>query len=985
MFPRFAVGLGYTLLLLAVGLLVLGVHFMSGTVPSSVGSATVSGIGAAVDIDRDEYGIPHIHAATERDAWFGLGYAEAQDRLFQMEFTRRIGQGRMSEIFGKRTLIVDRWARTIGFTRIADQMWMKAGNRTREVLTAFSKGVNEYIHAHKDKLGFEFDALKLQPEDWQPRDCMIIGRLMSWEMNFSYLSDAAFGDFSLMLDSAHMRSLYPDYPDDGATVLEGANPANFVSNYLQIAAVPAMAISKSEKPILSTPKPPVVVPSNPIATPKHTITPKPAPKPISAKPATPQKHPAVHTPANSPAPPPQGHPRYTPPKPRIPQSPPRTGSLQMPSQFYAEFREVQREIDNVIGSHAGGGGSNSFVVAPSRTKSGGAILENDAHLELRAPARWYLAHVTSDDGLNVAGFLIPGVPLFLAGRNANISWGITNGMADESDYFIEKFDTSGLQYVGSNGMSRKFWVIRDTIRVQDSIKTNPMRIVPVSVLMTVHGPIVSDIHPDSLVRAFEGDPRAGGIPGTTFFSQARPVALTWNGLYALTDEMAGFVNLARAKTIAEARNGMGGFATPCLNLCLADTKGNIGYQFIGRLPKRSGSEERLMLPRDGTNPADAWTGFIYTAGLPSMVDPARGYIVSANNPPTRNRPIAYGNNWEPSSRADRITELIERGGRIDTSTIAHIQTDIISPFDLRRVLSYLLALYPDPHPPRITPDSTSAFLLDSMQTSWKEDSLRTQTSMSDSAIHLVIQKDSMYLASRRPPEDTIKIPKIDPFTAQVLDYLRNWDGGMRAEEISPTIFSVFLNRLIENTFRDELGTERYNEFIYLDNVPLRTLARILPDSANVWWDNVTTHGPQPEHRDSIIQISFRESLRILAMTFGPDIRTWQWGKLHTLTYRHPFDKLVDIDAGAMPGGPTTVLQATYYLWKPYEMQIGPSMRMIADMKSPNLLAALPTGNSEAVFGDHYKDMVELFKRGGLVSVPLFEHKAEWKRFELVPR
>ena len=976
MFPRFAVGLGYTLLLLAIGLLVLGVHFMSGTVPPSIGSAAVSGIGAAVDIDRDEYGIPHIHAATERDAWFGLGYAEAQDRLFQMEFTRRIGQGRMSEIFGKRTLVVDRWARTIGFTRIADQMWAKAGSRTREVLNAYVSGINEYIHVHKARLGFEFDALKLEPEDWQPRDCMIVGRLMSWEMNFSYLSDAAFGDFSLVLDSAHMRSLYPDYPDDGATVLEGANPANFVSNYLQIAAVPAVRVAGAAPGTRSQPNPEVGAANLRAGAGGGTRHAQELP---------------VHTPANHQAPVPQGHPRVQP-KPHIPAPPPRTGSLQTQSQFYAEFREVQREIDNVIGSHAGGGGSNSFAIAPSRTKSGGAILENDAHLELRAPARWYLAHVTSDDGLNVAGFLIPGVPLFLAGRNADIAWGITNGMADESDYFIEKLDSSGLRYIAPNGTPRKFWVAHDTIEVKDSIEANPMQRIPIDVLMTVHGPIVSDIHPDSLARAFEDDRRAGGIPDKTFFSQARPVALTWNGLYALTDELAGFVNLTRAKSIAEARNGMSGFATPCLNLCLADTKGNIGYQFIGRLPKRSGSEERLMLPRDGTNPADAWTGFIYTAGLPSMIDPARGYIVSANNPPTRSRPFAYGNNWEPSSRADRITELIERGGRLDTGAIARIQTDIVSPFDLRRILSYLLALYPEPHPPRVTPDSSSAFLLDSMQISWKEDSLRTQTSMSDSAIHLIIQRDSIYFASHQQPEDTIKTSKVDPFTAQVLDYLRNWDGGMRAEEISPAIFSVFLNRLIENTFRDELGTERYNEFIYLDNVPLRTLARILPDSANVWWDNVTTHGPQPEHRDSIIKISFRQSLRILAMTFGPDIRTWQWGRLHTLTFRHPFDKqskliarLVDVDAGAMPGDPTTVLQATYYLWKPYEMQIGPSMRMIADMKSPNLLAALPTGNSEAVFGDHYKDMVELFKRGGLISIPLFEHKAEWKRFELVPR
>ncbi|HWF44513.1 MAG TPA: penicillin acylase family protein, partial [Candidatus Kapabacteria bacterium] len=930
---------------------------------------------------------------SEHDAWFGLGYAEAQDRLFQMELTRRTGQGRLSELFGEKTLAVDRWARTIGFARIADQMWLKAGSQTRDIFLAYTSGINQYIHTHSKSFGFEFDALKLTPEDWRPQDCLIIGRLMSWEMNFSYLSDAAFGDFSLVLDSAHMRSLYPDYPDDGATVLEGADPANFVTNYLQIAAMPATTIGRSAKlaggivsVVAKKDTSRVAVPIG-TATTHHAITP---------------------TPKNRPSPVPQGHTPPMPPRPRIPAPPKKIGELNgtdknnpAMSDCFETFREVEHELSEVVGSNVGGGGSNAFALAPSRTKTGGAILENDTHLELRAPARWYLAHISSDDGLNVAGFLIPGIPLILCGRNADLSWGITNGMADECDYFTQKLDTSATsgfpRYIGPNGAPRNFSVIHDTIEMQDSIKTNPLIKVPINILMTVQGPVVSEMHPDSLVRAFVGDRRAGGISDTTIFRTVRPgttriapVALQWNGLYALSDEMAGFIHLLRSKTIAEARSDMEGFATPCLNLCVADANGNIGYQYIGRLPRRSGNEERLMLPRDGSNPADAWTGFVH--GNYSLSTPARGYIVSANNPPMRNRSVPIGNNWEPSSRADRIADLIEHDGRLDTGAIARIQTDVISPFDLRRVLSYLLALYPDPHPPRITPDSTSAFRLDSMEIMWKEDSLRKQTSISDSAVRLIVQKDSLYIASRRPPEDTLKTPKIDLFTAEVLDYLRNWDGGMRAEEISPTIFSVFLNRLIENTFRDELGTERYKEFIYLDNVPLRTLARILPDSANVWWDNVNTLSNLPEHRDSIIQISFRESLRILARTFGRDLRTWQWGRLHTLTFRHPFDKqsalvarLVDIDAGAMPGGPTTVWQATYYLWKPYEMQIGPSMRMIADMKSPNLLASLPTGNSEAIFGDHYKDMVGLFKRGGLITVPLFDHGADWKRFELVPK
>src|SRR5665213_123833 len=232
MFSRFALGFGYLIFLLAVGLIVLGVHFMSRTVPSYTGTATVAGISGNVDIDRDEYAVPNIHAATERDTYFGLGYAEAQDRLFQMELERRLGAGRMSELFGAQSLPLDEWARTVGFHRIADQMWLKAGPHTRDVLTAFCSGINAYLRDHRTHLGFEFDALGLAPEDWKPQDCLIIGRLMAWEMNFSALTDAAYSDFSLALDSTHLHSLFPFYPSDGATVLGGASPAMFVSNYL---------------------------------------------------------------------------------------------------------------------------------------------------------------------------------------------------------------------------------------------------------------------------------------------------------------------------------------------------------------------------------------------------------------------------------------------------------------------------------------------------------------------------------------------------------------------------------------------------------------------------------------------------------------------------------------------------------------------------------------------------------------------------------
>ena len=996
MFSRFALGFGYLIFLLIAGLLVLGVHFMSATVPRYTGSATVAGISGNVDIDRDSYAIPHIHATTERDAYFGLGYAEAQDRLFQMELERRLGEGRMSEVFGPRSLPLDEWARTIGFSRIADQMWRKSGKHTREILSAFCSGINAYLGEHRTHLGFTFDALGLVPENWKPQDCLVIGRLMAWEMNFSALTDAAYSDFSLALDSAHLHALFPFYPTDGATVLGGPNPDMFVSNYL---AVPVSGHYNSfHKPALGPPSKP----------------PKPAGVLPAAKPR-PQAKPHPHLPVMR-----------------------RIGMSGMAHSEYAGIFQSGAVFDSAIGAFLGGG-SNSFVAAPSKTASGAALLENDTHLQLGSPSRWYLAHLTSDDGLNVAGFLIPGLPVILSGRSPNLAWGITSGMADECDYFVEKLDSTGTRYLLPNGTSRPFDIIHDTIlvrdmaRVSDNSTLDPLHRVPFEVRLTVNGPVMTGMHPDSLARSFQGDERAGGIPKRSIFNRTtRPVAMMWNGSYALSDELAGWLALPRATSVTEARVGMSGFATPCLNLCLADTHGNISYQYIGRLPRRSGSEERLLLPRDGTNPADAWQGFIPMRDLPHVTNPARGYIVSANNPPVAHAPIPFGLDWEPDSRADRLSELLQTDtAKLDVAAARKFQMDIISPYNLRRVLPYLLALYPNPNPPSIAPDSTWAFRIDSMRLSWKEDSLARFTSITDSAMQFLREKDSAWLAQHRPQTEKLRNGNtLDPFTARVLTYLRNWDGGMRSDEIAPAIYSVFLNRLLFNTFRNQLGTQRYAEFIYLDNIPLQTLADILPDTANIWWHPSTIENEalrmknkaavgdtagdtlsdtsssasssishlgsatfnSPCQRDSIIQTSFRESLRILALTFGRDIRQWQWGRMHTLTFRHPFDKagklvasFVDIPAGPMPGGPTTVLQGTYYLWNPYAMQIGPSMRMVTDMSQPILYGVLPTGNSEAIFGDHYKDMLPLYKRGKLIRISLTERNPKWKRFELRPQ
>ena len=108
----------------------------------------MSGLSANVDIVRDADAIPHILAVNKPDALFGLGYVHAQDRLWQMEFQRRIGHGRLSEIFGKAALPQDRFLRTVGFGRAARSAWDRLPADARRDVDAYVAGVNAFIAAH---------------------------------------------------------------------------------------------------------------------------------------------------------------------------------------------------------------------------------------------------------------------------------------------------------------------------------------------------------------------------------------------------------------------------------------------------------------------------------------------------------------------------------------------------------------------------------------------------------------------------------------------------------------------------------------------------------------------------------------------------------------------------------------------------------------------------------------------------------------------
>jgi Protein related to penicillin acylase len=161
-------------------------HYLRVGIPDHEGSIIVKGLKKEVSILRDASGIPHIIGETEADAFFALGYAMSQDRLFQMEFLRAAGNGSLSEILGESMIKSDKFLRRIMLRpRNAEDLFNTFPPRVQSMLTAFRDGINAFIKDDPD-LPIEFRLLGHAPMLWSIADMMAIVKLQSWQLSYNY-------------------------------------------------------------------------------------------------------------------------------------------------------------------------------------------------------------------------------------------------------------------------------------------------------------------------------------------------------------------------------------------------------------------------------------------------------------------------------------------------------------------------------------------------------------------------------------------------------------------------------------------------------------------------------------------------------------------------------------------------------------------------------------------------------------------------------
>ena len=253
---------GLLFLSLVIAAATLGYLWLQTSLPQTSGTTTVSGLTAPAEIIRDENGVPHIFAETEADAAFALGFAHAQDRLWQMEFMRRVGAGRLSEVIGRETLETDKFLRTLGLYRLAEQQAARLSPGPRLLVDAYASGVNALLETHKGAWPPEFVLLSFSPDTWRPADSLVWAKLMAFQLSVGWRGDLLRATLARKVGVERLRRLFPVVALDEADkltqddvgvmrALEAVVPPQLDSDSASNAWVVDGSHSQTGKPILA--------------------------------------------------------------------------------------------------------------------------------------------------------------------------------------------------------------------------------------------------------------------------------------------------------------------------------------------------------------------------------------------------------------------------------------------------------------------------------------------------------------------------------------------------------------------------------------------------------------------------------------------------------------------------------------------------------------------------------------------------------------
>lgn len=536
------------------------------------------------------------------------------------------------------------------------------------------------------------------------------------------------------------------------------------------------------------------------------------------------------------------------------------------------------------------GNSNSWVIAGRKTKSGRPILANDPHLQIEFPSVWYEMHLVAS-GLDVTGVTIPGVPFIVLGHNARLAWGITNTNADVQDLFLERVDV---------GRKRSYWrgqwVPVEVTPVEIPVRGQATR--RFEIWKTRHGPIFAAAGMDWTA------PPTWLSPETRPNDETRAYSLRWD---AGGDLVGSFEAMNRAADWPSFVTAVESFAIPSSNFVYADVEGNIGYAMSGRVPVRSGGDGAM--PIDGASGAGDWTGTIDPTSLPRVLNPASGFIVTANNEVDRGFSGLITRDWAAPYRASRLVDRITKLEGLDLDAIETLQND-------RHSLA-------------------AEYILNGLE----------------------------------PAIAKVKGDEREEVARLVLEKLANWDRVVDARPVV-ALYQAFEDAMWRRTFIDEFGDELFLKFYeWAGAERYAGLYTVMADRQSKWFDDITTV-EKVETVEDIYILAARDAEDRLQGDWGGESRR-AWDKLHAARFEHalggvafPFAWFFNRGPVPITGDGTTVMRVSWNRLHPFQAWEYPSWRQIADPGDwDQSRVAHPAGQSGHPMSKNYFDRNDGWRQG----------------------
>lgn len=898
-------------------------------VPSSK-TVEISGLKAPVDVVRDKNGMVHIAAHDIEDAMRVQGYQVARDRTIQLEFIRRSATGRLAELSGdnsKGLIDQDITMRTVGLARVATQMVDLLTPEEKRELEAFADGVSQFnaraLVGEEELAGGMIGLSQTAFQPWTVADVIAVARFQA--MNLAYSADDEINQTDFV--TAAREKLVASSQDPAL-----AKRAGLLVDLVRFAP------SELVKPLDGFPNDTSLTMSFPKA------------------PATPTKATA-----------PTSH--ATQPRARAPLAAAKT------------FVDSLRGVRSIMGDRREGFvGSNNWIVAPSKSATGHAMLASDPHLSLQAPSVFWMVQVSvGSDGdatpeaerVDFAGLAFPGLPGIILGFNKNVAWGATTADYDVTDVYEETIspDGSGVMY---KGQVVPFQKVHETIKIAN---TPP---VEYDVLIVPHhGPIIPTITADHTVQ-----PPAPG---------SKALSVKWTG-HSPTKDISAPLGLVKAKNVDDARIALRNFAIGAENWVVADTSGNIFYTTQANIPKRdksaftwdpatfTGNIPCFVLPGDGTA---EWTGaMLEEAFVPHQKNPPKGWLATANteqvgttfdNDPTNDKlpngePMYMGAWHSNGHRLARIQKRIEEIPKLTPDDMSSIQGDARSAMGSKLAPAIVTAI--------------------------------------DHALEEVATPGSHKDLSALVAQSNFKSANF----AEIKDLLARWGSesdylaasGMNPDDNSPStdakesmasratmVFNAWHVRMFHLVLDDELKALGFTYWPFGDTRPLLDLMLPPPSSLktfdatmndSILFDDLTTTNVV-ETRDERTLTALLDAIDFLKTRLGQDSSQWQWGRLHTIRFvalvslwktlsipadpdpvfplgfpRHGDGDNVDVAGYGMPAA----LDAT----TSFSYSHGPTQRFVIDMDPAGVVArnALPGGNVWDSRDPHFRDEAELWRK-----------------------